>query len=545
MVETGVKTALSVPALQASPLVRQYFPSGLRSDILSAALQDPALLYADLDSVCAMGESGLRDLICPPLPGTAGAELAEGSDASPDDEEETSPESAADCVVVTVDQEGYQAKLRLLPPPDGISPPEAKDMLRALARHKITRGVKTEFITRLAERPVYDRTFRIAEARLPVDGQAGSVTYFFNPEVDLSPHMGEDGTADFRDLDFVKSVKAGDLLCRLTPATPGVDGVNVFGRPIPAKAAGNAPVQCGTNTVSSADGLEIRATCDGQVFLRGSTVVVSQILVVDTVDFSTGNIDFPGSVHIQGNVSSGFTVKAAGDIVVQGVVENAVLIAGGNIALCRGVKGAGSGSLDAGQDIRTLFIESCQVRAGGSIYADTILNSDVACGHTVSVYGQRGYLLGGVCMAGDFVSAAQIGNAAQTATSVIIRSLPNQPGQDPALAAALSRYYGAMDQLAALADKDAQDAGGDGDFFSHELARIAVLSRRLESAAGQLQEKSGRPIRPRRRSIQASEALHPNVSLEIDGVFVKNTAARGRCQIYERRQKLFFTDRWV
>lgn len=80
-------------------------------------------------------------------------------------------------------------------------------------------------------------------------------------------------------------------------------------------------------------------------------------------------------------------------------------------------------------DIRTLFIESCQVRAGGSIYADTILNSDVACGHAVSVYGQRGYLLGGVCMAGDFVSAFQI------ATSVIIRSLSSQPGQDPALTA--------------------------------------------------------------------------------------------------------------
>lgn len=99
-------------------------------------------------------------------------------------------------------------------------------------------GVKTEFITRLAERPIYDRTFRIAEARLPVDGQAGNVTYFFNPDVDLSPHVGEDGTADFWDLDFVKSVKAGDLLCRLTPATPGVDGANVFGRLIPAALAG-------------------------------------------------------------------------------------------------------------------------------------------------------------------------------------------------------------------------------------------------------------------------------------------------------------------
>lgn len=76
MVETGAKTALSVSALQASPLVQQYFPSGLRSDILSAALQDPALLYADLDAVCAMEESALRDLVCPPLSGAAEAGLA-------------------------------------------------------------------------------------------------------------------------------------------------------------------------------------------------------------------------------------------------------------------------------------------------------------------------------------------------------------------------------------------------------------------------------------------------------------------------------------
>lgn len=67
-----------------------------------------------------------------------------------------------------------------------------------------------------------------------------------------------------------------------------------------------------------------------------ASVRTSGSLVLETVDLPTGNIDSPGSVHIQGNVSNGFTVKTERDIAVKGVVENAALIAGGSIVLCRG-----------------------------------------------------------------------------------------------------------------------------------------------------------------------------------------------------------------
>lgn len=41
---------------------------------------------------------------------------------------------------------------------------------------------------------------------------------------------------------------------------------------------------------------------------------VSQTLIFKTVDISTGNSDFTGFLHIQGNVPNGFAVKAEGDI---------------------------------------------------------------------------------------------------------------------------------------------------------------------------------------------------------------------------------------
>lgn len=530
--------ALSVHGIQNSPLVKRYVSTGLTLELLWQQLRDPKLVYLDLDTLCDLDPEALRDLlIC-----TADMD---GPEASPtlekalQDEEAPLPCTPAECVVVTVDADGMVARMKLIEPPEDVGAPGRREMLAALFKRKITSGVKTEFIARLAERPIYGRFFRIAEGVPAQDGQDGAVEYFFNPSADLRPRVAEDGTVDYRALDFVKSVKAGDLLCRITPPAAGIDGVNIYGKAISAEAGGAAVICCGANTVLSGDGLEIRAQCDGQVFLRGSTVMVSQFLALEAVDYATGNIEFSGSVHIRGDVANGFTVKAEGDIVVSGVVENATLIAGGSIALCSGIKGGGSGLLDAGQDIRTLFIESCRGRAGGSIYADTILNSQLECGRQISVLGKRGSLMGGSCTAGESVCAAQIGNQAQVPTAVKVGPAAGLTDDKRQNLSAADRYHEMADRLSALVSDDARTMGSTAA-FSQEVVRTAILILRLEQRADQLQQAADQPVRARRRVVQVLEALYPNVSLEIDGVFAQNTSLRTRCTIAQRQGSLHF-----
>lgn len=535
----GEKKAVSIQAIQRYSLVRQYCPGGINAGLLNLQLRDPALLYQDLDALCEMDESALRALVQPAGVDVVEEDLAQ-TEASSQSEEEMIPRTPDECVQITVDPSGLLARMKLIEPPEEVAEPGRREMLRALFQKKITSGVKTEFIARLAERPLYDRFFRIAECKPAENGKDGVVEFHFDPSMDLRPRMSEDGTADYRALDFVKSVKAGDLLCQIVPPTQGVDGIDVYGRPIPAVSGRTPEIRCGANTALFDDGLQIRALCDGQVFLRGDTVTVSQFLNLDAVDFSTGNIDFPGSVHIRGDVANGFTVKAGGDIVVSGVVENATLIAGGSIALCSGIKGGGNGFLDAGQDIRTLFIESCRARAGGSIYADSILNSFLECGGQVSVFGKRGYLLGGTCVAGELISAVQIGNQANIPTKITVGACANLSEQKRQSLAAADRYHDTVDRLSALAAEDARTLHPSAA-FCQELARISILILRLESEADQLQCAAGQPTRPRRRVVQVLEALHPNVSLEIDGVAAKNTSLRARCTIAQRNEKLYFT----
>lgn len=423
--------------------------------MLSEHLRDPALIYQDLDALCEMDEEALRALVRSD-DDPAGDESAAGAEEAPQAEEETVPSTPDECIQVTVDPAGLSARIKLIEPPEGVAEPGRREMLRVLFQKKITSGIKTAFIDRLVERPLYGQFFRIAEGKPAENGRDGEVEFFFDPSADLRPRVLEDGTADYRALDFVKSVQAGELLCRLIPPTPGVDGADIFGQPIPAAPGRPPAIRCGVNTALFDNGLQIRALCDGQVFLRGDTVAVSQFLTLDAVDYSTGNIDFPGSVHIRGDVSNGFSVKADGDIVVSGVVENATLIAGGSIALCSGIKGGGNGFLEAGQDIRTLFIESCRARAGGSIYADSILNSSLECGRQVSVLGKLGYLLGGTCVAGELVSAVQIGNQANIPTTVTVGACAGLSELARQELAAVDRCHDAVDRLSALAAEDAR-----------------------------------------------------------------------------------------
>lgn len=143
------------------------------------------------------------------------------------------------------------------------------------------------------------------------------------------------------------------------------------------------------------------AQVNGHVELVEGTVFVSDELAVENVDNATGNIDYEGNVQINGNVTTNFRVKAKGDIVVKGVVEGAVLEAGGNIVIARGMNGMGRGVLKAGGNIISKFLENATAEAEGYVASESILHSKVTAGGEVNVDGRRGFITGGkVCATG-------------------------------------------------------------------------------------------------------------------------------------------------
>lgn len=105
--------------------------------------------------------------------------------------------------------------------------------------------------------------------------------------------------------------------------------------------------------------MEMYADCAGNVTLVNDTVFVSNVYEVPAdVGTSTGDIDYDGSVEVRGNVLTGYTVKATGDITVNGAVEGATLISGGKIVHKAWNARHGKRRYEGRGDIISNFIES-------------------------------------------------------------------------------------------------------------------------------------------------------------------------------------------
>lgn len=525
--------------LLKDPLVLKCFPKGFRRDIIRQVLADETLMRLEpakiaemaLEELVALGSTyQVKD-------GLSEDDEEEPEETSPEEplipEEEAElysdiPEEVPESVTVLVDKGGSAARIILNRPLEEIKGPSEFEIREALAGRGVVKGILDEYIRRLAARPVYGRRFKVAEGQPAIDGVDGEVVFHFDVSNDLTPEVTEDGIADYRSLSYVKNVEEGELLCEIVPPTSGIRGFNVFGEVLEGREGVSVQVRGGDNTVVSKDGKKITAACEGQVRLRGNSIIVSRVLRLAQVDTSTGNILFAGTVQVDGDVANGFTVHAGGDIIIKGIAENAKLVSGGNIVLCGGMKGMDNGILDAAGNIRTLFIENAKVRVRGNLYADVVLNSTVECGQAVRLGGKSGFLIGGECTAAQTVYAYQIGNEANVATNIFLKDVEAFSIHQAKLSKELAKQRGNLKRLLQVAELTVANGGDDGVCMM--FARLVVLKRRLEEHVDRLKKELAELVGPASdRRVIAREVLFPNASLEIDGAVYRNKIVQYCC----------------
>lgn len=284
-----------------------------------------------------------------------------------------------------------------------------------------------ETVNTLALHRVHGRKYSIAKGTPPVNGIDGYLQYHFNNEnLKPKPKILEDGSVDFRQLGLLRLCERGDVLVTSVPSKDGRDGIDVTGNEI-AFAPGRAPqpIPVGKNTYVSEDGLHLIADKSGQLVISQGKININPCLEIKgNVDNSTGNIDFNGEIVINGNVLTGFDVKATGNIEIHGVCEGATIETEADIVIGRGAQGMEKAMLKAGGNITAKFIEGCNVNAEGNVIADSILNSTVSCGGDVILSGKRGLLTGGKLIAGNKLTAKTIGSPMGTATLIEVGNKP-------------------------------------------------------------------------------------------------------------------------
>ena len=323
-------------------------------------------------------------------------------------------------VIVRIAPDRLSVKGYFYAPTQGGSLLTKEMIVSEMVKAGVKYGVSENNIAKFLENRSYDEPIIIAEATKQQEGTDAFITYFFNTDLTQKPRVNEDGSVDFHHLDLLSAVSKGQLIAQLTPAVQGKPGIDVCGgllRPVKVKPKA---LRVGNNITISEDGLKAYSEVDGHATVEGDQIFVSnQYEVAANVDASTGDIEYDGNILIHGNVNTGYTVTAKGDIVVEGVVEGAVLTAGGHIVLKRGIQGMEHrGVLKATGNIISRFIESATVEAGGYVSADAIMHSKVIAKGDVTVDGKKGYITGGMIRSGTTISARTIGSSMGTTTNL-------------------------------------------------------------------------------------------------------------------------------
>ncbi|MBQ1682258.1 MAG: DUF342 domain-containing protein [Agathobacter sp.] len=328
---------------------------------------------------------------------------------------------------VDVSMDKMIAYARFYPASPGGQRMDAREIVGSLIRKRVKFGLNQQAIFDFLNKPVYCKDIIIAKGQPVRQGENAKIEYFFNTVKNLQPKRNEDGSVDYKDLNTISHVKEGDLLARLIKEDPGDPGKNVFGEIIKPRNVKTAKLGFGKNITINEDKTEIYTDVTGHAVLQNGKVFVSNVYTVPAdVDNSTGNINYDGNVQINGNVKTGFTVEATGDVVINGVVENATVKAGGQIVVKSGIHGGGSGTLISETNVMSKYIENSTVKAGGYVEAEIIMGSDVSAADAVRAKGKKGLISGGTVRAKNVIEAENLGSNMGTPTMLEVGIEPEK-----------------------------------------------------------------------------------------------------------------------
>lgn len=409
-----------------------------------------------------------------------------------------------------------QAWIAVYPPASGGADilPEVID--QAVEQRKLKEGLRETALKKAKTPGGYLQLLCIAQGKPEVNGQDGRVESRV-PELDARLKEDTRGKINFADLNWLVNVDKGQQLAEIFPATEGVDGVDVLGKVVRGKNGKPAPKVNGKNTSYTEDGRFLIADGAGQLINNGGKYLVNEVLTIrGDVDYSTGNIKSNNTVVIEGNVKPNFTVESTQDVIINGTVEWATIIAGHDINVNGGVTAGPDDYLQAGNDIHCRFMENGRASCGGNAYFENLVLCELRAEGSVYVTSGRGTVVAGSVTAMGDIRVTTIGNRSYRATEVRVGVTPKFRERLDRCTNDLKTTRETIKQGKANISKLVGQAGNPkaDAALSSQKSLLNMATMKLEKLEAQYEKLSEMVRLTKRRRIYADLA-HPNVTITI------------------------------
>ncbi len=323
------------------------------------------------------------------------AKTDENDDKSEDDEtkeKKEAPSASAiianaidSTVTVSLSPDNMSATIEIKAGYGGLQPKESS-VLDILKENNVIKGIIKDNLVNTVQQSIRLKggksiSAEIALGNKSVNGKNGYIKYLVADPIErvLRPKLLENGNVDMHELGDLVHVKKGKPLAKLIPPTAGIAGFNVLGDIVEATPGEPYSIkEAEGSSFSNEHNNMIIANTDGMPKHLDDSVAVHKLLEIENIDVSSGNIRFDGSVFVKGNVCEGMELSASEDIIIGGIVESAMIVAGGNIAITQGIIGK-----KVAEDNK--YRNSSILQAKGNINAQFVQYADIFAKNNINI----------------------------------------------------------------------------------------------------------------------------------------------------------------
>jgi len=312
-------------------------------------------------------------------------------------------------IEVRFSQDKLQAYLKVVTPGKPI-PITEDDIRKNLEEKGVVKGILEKRIEEVLVEKLIGQEVLIARGRAAEDGKDG----FIKPLQEIKKSNPEDcmdsrGRVDFKQMRQINLVEKGEVLAELFPPTKGKEGYDVTGKilsPKPGKAVDfTLTPDVGVNPENE---YQLVALKNGT--LKKDFTIDAINFINGNVDFTTGNISYPQSLVITGDVKGGFSIYCGENIEIRGCVEDAEVVADGDVIVKQGFIGSGKG-LIKGKNVTIGHVKQQKVVASGDIVmGGETIHATLKAGGFIKMLGVRGIAIGGSLTAQKGIEVINAGN---------------------------------------------------------------------------------------------------------------------------------------
>ena len=311
-------------------------------------------------------------------------------------------------IIVSIAENRMTAMVSVLSPMGSGSPVTKERLLSALEERGIVKGIQDDEIDSVCTlssegKIVTDQV--VARGQLPFQGEKS-----LNFLVDLEPGR-KDSVA----------VEQGELIAELgSLGDSSSAGFNVLGEEL--SNPDNKDIELEKNILQEEqDGkVLLKAGAKGLLCIENNRVYIKEKMSIrGDLSRTTGNLQFPGSIAVSGSVLSGIYVNAGKNLNVMEVVEAALLSAGGNITIGKGVKGDRKAVLRAGGSISLNFAESTNIMLNENLQIKkALMNCIVKCNGRIGSDSAGTRVIGGSLKVKHGLEAGILGSEREVKTQI-------------------------------------------------------------------------------------------------------------------------------